>query len=68
MTSSFFPDHQQDFHFSKSGIPLHMLDDIQYQEFAMEFPDEIKEPIIYSTVQEFFYATIPTEGDPEAHF
>ena len=45
-----------------------MLDDIQYQEFAMEFPDEIKEPIIYSTVQEFFYATIPTEGDPEAHF
>tara|TARA_R100001463_G_scaffold16069_3_gene41788 strand:+ start:19905 stop:20111 length:207 start_codon:yes stop_codon:yes gene_type:complete len=68
MTSSYFPDHQKDFQFSKSGIPLHMLDDIQYQEFAMEFPNEIKKPIIYSSVQEFFYSTIPSKDDPEAHY
>ena len=43
MTSSNFEDHKHKKQFSKSGIPLHMLDDIQYMEFAMEFPDEIKD-------------------------
>ena len=42
MTSSNFKDHEPKKQFSQSGIPLHMLDDIQYMEFAMEFPDEIK--------------------------
>ena len=45
MTSSNFEDHKEGnkrkLQFSKSGIPLHQLDDIQYMEFAMEFPDEI---------------------------
>jgi len=45
MTSSNFEDHKKEnkrkLQFSKSGIPLHQLDDIQYMEFAMEFPDEI---------------------------
>ncbi len=45
MTSSNFDDHKKGhkrkLQFSKSGIPLHQLDDIQYMEFAMEFPDEI---------------------------
>jgi len=45
MTSSNFEDHKKEIkrklQFSKSGIPLHQLDDIQYMEFAMEFPDEI---------------------------
>ena len=48
MTSSNFEDHKPDkkrkMQFSKSGIPLHQLDDIQYMEFAMEFPDEIVDP------------------------
>tara|TARA_B100001250_G_scaffold321095_1_gene284085 strand:- start:3479 stop:3646 length:168 start_codon:yes stop_codon:yes gene_type:complete len=48
MTSSNFEDHKPDkkrkIQFSKSGIPLHQLDDIQYMEFAMEFPDEIVDP------------------------
>ena len=47
MTSSNFEDHKPDKkrkkQFSKSGIPLHMLTDIQYLEFAMEFPNEIKD-------------------------
>ena len=43
MTSSNFEDHKPKKQFSKSGIPLHMLDDIQYMEFAREFPDEIKD-------------------------
>ena len=45
MTSSNFEDHKKGskrkLQFSMSGIPLHQLDDIQYMEFAMEFPDEI---------------------------
>lgn len=41
MTSSNFQDHEPKKQFSKSGIPIHMLDDIQYMEFAMEFPEEI---------------------------
>ncbi len=45
MTSSNFEDHKPKKQFSKSGIPLHMLDDIQYMEFAMEFPDEIQDPV-----------------------
>ena len=48
MTSSNFEDHKKGnkrkLHFSMSGIPLHQLDDIQYMEFAMEFPDEIVDP------------------------
>ena len=48
MTSSNFKDHKdgkkRKLQFSKSGIPLHQLDDIQYMEFAMEFPDEIVDP------------------------
>ena len=48
MTSSNFEDHKEGnkrkLQFSKSGIPLHQLDDIQYMEFAMEFPDEIVDP------------------------
>lgn len=30
--------------FSKSGIPLHQLDDFQYMEYAMEFPEDINPP------------------------
>lgn len=42
MTSSYGPDHQpRKPSFSKSGIPLHMLDDYQYMEFAMEFPEDM---------------------------
>tara|TARA_E500000331_G_scaffold208386_1_gene199808 strand:- start:21359 stop:21529 length:171 start_codon:yes stop_codon:yes gene_type:complete len=42
MTSSFGPDHKpRKPQFSKSGIPLHMLGDIEYMEFAMEFPEEV---------------------------
>ena len=48
MTSSNFEDHKKcnkrKLQFSKSGIPLHQLDDIQYMEFAMVFPDEIVDP------------------------
>ena len=48
MTSSNFEDHKKGnkrkLRFSKSGIPLHMLSDIQYMEYAMEHPDDIINP------------------------
>ena len=48
MTSSNFEDHKKGnkrrLQFSKSGIPLHMLSDIQYMEYAMEHPEDITNP------------------------
>tara|TARA_B100001113_G_C20782180_1_gene480059 strand:+ start:317 stop:484 length:168 start_codon:yes stop_codon:yes gene_type:complete len=45
MTSSNFEDHKKGnkkkLQFSKSGIPLHMLSDIQYMEYAMEHPEDV---------------------------
>tara|TARA_B100000965_G_C18900596_1_gene460123 strand:+ start:211 stop:378 length:168 start_codon:yes stop_codon:yes gene_type:complete len=45
MTSSNFHDHKKEnkkkLQFSKSGIPLHMLSDIQYMEYAMEHPEDV---------------------------
>jgi len=45
MISSNFEDHKKDnkkkLQFSKSGIPLHMLSDIQYMEYAMEHPEDV---------------------------
>ena len=45
MTNSNFEDHKKGnkkkLQFSKSGIPLHMLSDIQYMEYAMEHPEDV---------------------------
>ena len=48
MTSSNFADHKEGnkrkMQFSKIIKFIYQLDDIQYMEFAMEFPDEIVDP------------------------
>ena len=48
MTSSNFEDHKKGnkrkLQFSRAGIPLHQLDDIQYMEYAIEHPEDIPLP------------------------